>query len=115
MLGNLGLARESHEEVDVSVAIEIAPRRSAGIVEIRHPELRGDVDERAVVIAVQAVRHPLSEADEEIEIAIAIEVRPAIRLTSCGGEEIGLHELELWLGSGRSRLARGPWPVASAA
>ena len=105
---NLGLARESDEQVDVAVAVEVAPRRGARVVEIGDAELRGDVRERAVVVAIETVRLALPEADEQIEVAVVVEVGPAVRLTAGGGEEIRLDELEARRGSGltSSGLAR---------
>ena len=101
-----GLAREAHEQVDVAVAVEIAPGRRARVVEIGDTHLGANLDERAVVIAIQLVRHAFAEADEEIEIAVVVVVGPAIGLASRGREEIRLHQLELRLGRHAAFTAR---------
>ena len=93
------LAREADEEIDVAVGVEVTPRRRAGVGDVRDAELGGDVDEGAVIIPIQPIRLALSEPDEQIEVAVAVEVRPAVRLTARRGKHIGLHEFE-------SRLSR---------
>ena len=87
-------AGEADEEIGVAVAVEVAPRRGAGVGEVGDTGLGGDVDERAVVVAIQPVRLVLREADEEVEVAVAVVIGPGVGLAAGGGEQFGLHLLE---------------------
>jgi hypothetical protein len=49
----------------------------------------------AAVVAIQAIRLPFLESDEQIQIAVAIDIRPRVGLPPGGGEQLRLHEFEL--------------------
>ena len=79
------------------------------------PNLRGDVDERAVaLVAVEPIEVATPEADEEVQLSVVVEVRPAVGLRAALVEELRLHRLEGRLpGRGRrlglaQRLERQP-------
>ena len=86
-------ARKADEQIGIPVVVVVAPRRDARLVEVGEADLGRDVDERAVVVAIQAV-HLAAEADEQIEVAVAVEVGPGIRLAALEREERRLHRLE---------------------
>lgn len=78
-----GLPRGGDDQVDEAVGIDVGPHRTrhhAGVAQAGR-DFAGDVDEAATVVAQQAARPRLREAarhdaraDEQVEIAVAVEV-----------------------------------------
>ena len=84
-------AGEADVEIEVAVAVEVAPRRGARLDVVGQADGRRDILESAVVVAIEAVR-AAAEADELVEIAVVVEVGPGVGLAAVGGEEIRLDE-----------------------
>src|SRR4029079_10095677 len=98
--------REPDVEIGVAVVVVVAPGGSARLDVVRESDLRGDVRERAVVVHIQPI-WPAAKADELIEIAVAVDVRPRVRLSAGSGEELRLDELELDRRTRRDLAAEG--------
>ena len=58
------------------------------------PDGRRDVGERAAVVAIEPVGLALLETDEQVEVAVVVDVGPGVRLRSGGRKQVGLHRLE---------------------
>ena len=93
-------AGEADVQIDVAVAVEVAPRGGACVGEVGNPRRRRDLHECSAVVAIQAIGLPVLESDEQIQIAVAVDVRPGVGLPPGGGEQLRLHQLEL-RGAGR--------------
>ena len=79
--------RKADEQIGIPVVVVVAPRRDARLVEVGEADLGRDVDEGAVVVAIEAV-HLAAESDEQVEVAVAVEVGPGIRLAALEREEL---------------------------
>src|SRR5262245_15339039 len=86
-------ASKADEQIDMAVAIEVAPRRDASLDRVRQADRFRHIIESSVVLPVQTVR-TAAEADELVEIAVVVEVGPRIGLATVGGKELGLDERE---------------------
>ena len=98
---------ESDIEIQLTVAVEVAPRRGPGIVQVGQIQLGGHLPERAIVMPIEPIREVGLEPDKQVEVAIVVEVGPAIRLTAGAGEQVWLNQLEVRDGqirTGRTRL-----------
>ena len=80
-------------QIEVAVAVEVAPRRRARLDRVREADCRRHVLESSVVLPIEAIR-AAAEADELVEIAVVVEVGPRVGLAAVGGEEIRLDERE---------------------
>ena len=60
---------------------------------VDQPDLRSDIAEGAVVVAIEAVG-PAAERDEVIEVAVVVDIGPGIRLSADGAEQFRLDQLE---------------------
>ena len=80
-------------EIDLTVAVEVAPGRGARLDGVGKAGRGGHVLEAALILAIQAIR-PAAKADELVEITVVVEVGPGVGLAAVGGEEIGLNEIE---------------------
>ena len=87
-------AGETDVEIEPAVRVRIAPRRRPRVGRVGQTGIGRDLDEPAAVVAIQPVGDPVLEADEEIEIAVVVEIGPTTRLDAGGGEEIRLDQLE---------------------
>ena len=86
-------AYEADVEIEVTIAVEIAPRGGAGFHVVRQADGSRHILEPAVVLAIEAIR-TTAEPDELVEIPVVIEVGPRIRLTAGRGKELRLDQLE---------------------
>jgi hypothetical protein len=102
--------REPDVEVEAPVGVRIAPRRGARIRQVRHPGLPAGLDERAAIVAVQAVCDAVLEPDEEVEITVVVVIGPAAWLPASHRKQLWLDELEARRG-GRIRAAPRKQPV----
>src|SRR3954447_23375358 len=98
-----GAVDEPDVEVEVTVGVEIAPRRSARFDVVSNADSFGDVLETAVILAIEPVG-AAAESDEFVEVAVVVEVGPGIRLPAGHAEQLRLHEREI--GSGGLRRQR---------
>ncbi len=97
-VARLRSAGEPDVQVDLAVAIKIAPRRGASVGEVGDPGRARHLDECPAIVAIQPVRLALLEADEQIQIAVAVDVRPGVRLAAWRPEQLRLDQLELRCG-----------------
>ena len=84
------------DEVEVAVLVEVEPHRADGLARVGESDLRGDVRETAAVVTEERVGL-VAERDEEIEIAVAVEVDPRGLSDRAGGHHeagIGGHVSE---------------------
>jgi hypothetical protein len=82
-------AGKADVQIEVTVAVEVAPCRDARLDRVRKADGRRHIFESSVVLLVQTVR-AAAEADELVEIAVVVEVGPGISLAATGGKEIRL-------------------------
>ena len=80
-------------EIDVAVAVEVAPRRDTRLDVVGDADGSCDVAEMSVVLTIETIR-PTAEADELVELAVIVEIGPRVRLAARRAEQIGLHELK---------------------
>src|SRR5439155_13591074 len=69
-------------------------------------QLGGHVGKAASVVSVQSIRDAVLEAGKEIEMAVVVEIGPAVRLSAGDCKQVGLNQLELrrdCLGRGREQ------------
>ena len=90
--------REPEQQVGVAVGIDIPEGRGPGSARIGHASGRRDIREHAAVVAIEPVGRAI-EADEEVEVAVAVDVGQSIHEVRARREQVGLHRLE-----GRPRL-----------
>src|SRR5262249_61160570 len=58
---------------------------------------RRHILEAAVILSIQPIR-PAAKTDELVQLTVAVEVGPGVRLSARRGEELGLNQLELRAG-----------------
>ena len=99
-------------EVDIAVAVDIAPRCRSRVAAIgRQPRARRDVLEAVRAVAIKAYRG-LVEGYDEVEVAVVIEVAPRVGLAARVREEFRLHRRESEFvrgGNRRDRREQGNW------
>ena len=88
--GRAARGREADEQIRIAVRVEISPRGRAGRPRVGDARGRGDIREHAAVVAIQAVGRAV-EADEQIDVAVAVVVRRGVHERPAGGEQIRLH------------------------
>ena len=95
--------RGAAEQIDVAVAVEVAPAEATQFVAagLGHAQLGADADEHACVVPVQA-HLATAERHREIEIAVVVVVAPGVRVRVGDAEQFRLHRRE-----GGRGLARG--------
>ena len=107
LVGNPRPSGEPDVEIQMTVSVEVAPRRSPGVGQVGQAQLGGHLPERAAVVPIEPIREAGLVSDEQVEVAIVVEVGPAIRLSTGAGEQIWLNQLEVWyrqIRTGRTRL-----------
>jgi hypothetical protein len=87
-------ACESHEQVDIAVPVEVAPRGDARLDVVGDADLCRHIAKASVILLVEAIR-PAAKADELVELPVVVEIGPGVRLAARRGEEVLLHELEI--------------------
>ena len=84
---------EADVEIEVAVAVEVAPRGGTRFHVIGEADRGGDVLEPAVILAIKAIGAP-AKSDELVEIAVVVEVGPGVRLAAGRAEQLGLDQHE---------------------
>jgi hypothetical protein len=68
--------------------------RAAGVGKIGDSRLLRDLGKSPAVVAIEAIRQAAFEADEEVEVSVAIEVGPAIGLRTRRSKQLRQHRNE---------------------
>ena len=76
-------AGEANIQIDVTVAVEIAPRCGARVRRIGNPGTACRLDEGAAIVAIQTIRFALLEADEQIQVSIGVVIKRQNTLAAC--------------------------------
>src|SRR4029078_10030595 len=79
--------READEQIGIAVAVEVPPRRGARRARIADAGGAGNVREDALVVSIQPVWRAV-EADEEIEIAVAVVIGGGVHQGGPGAEHL---------------------------
>ena len=85
--------REAEQQIGIAVAVEIPPRRRPRRPRVHDAGLRRHVGERALVVAIQAIRLAV-EADEHVGIAVAVVIGEGVGEGRSGAEQLRLHRFE---------------------
>src|SRR5712691_2167773 len=88
-------AGEADVEIDVAVAVVVAPRRRARFDAVGEADGRRHVLEAPMVLTIEAIR-TAAETDELIDVAVVVEVGPGIGHGAARGKQLRLDELECW-------------------
>ena len=88
-----GIRRESHDEIGMAVAIEVAPRCRARRARIGHARLGGHVPERTPFIMVEPVRLAV-HSNEEVGPAVAVVIGEGIHQCGAARKDVRLNLLE---------------------
>ena len=84
---------EPEQQVRIAVGINIRPRRRPRRPRVGHAGRRCDVREHALVVAIQPIGFAV-EADEHVEVAVAVDISERVGEVRSGGEHLWLNRLE---------------------
>ena len=85
--------REAEQQIGIAVGVEVSERRGPRRPRVGDARSRRDVGEHALVVPVEAVGRAI-EADEQIQIAVAVDVGERVHQVGAGGERRRLDRLE---------------------
>ena len=81
-------------EIHVPIRIEIPPGGRARLDVVGQADRGGHILEASMILTIQAIG-TAAKADELVEVAVVVEVRPRVGLAAGHREELGLDQLEL--------------------